>query len=540
MKRTGRPYKQILNLNIGFDGIVIGSGIGGLSVAALLAREGKKILVLEQHYIAGGYTHVFKRGGYEWDVGLHYIGDAYDKNSMVRKTFDYLTNCKLVWSAMDEIYDIAVFGNKEYAFYQGREKCKSQFKKYFPSSKDRESIDRYFELLKEVENVGMGYYIEKLLPPFLAKITGPLLRSPLLKYADKTTRAVLNEITDNEELIGVITTQYGDYGLPPAESSFYIHAMVANHYMNGGAYPVGGSSSIADTIISVIEENGGMVLHSAEVKSIMVVGNKVRGVKMMDDKIIHAPLVISDAGIKNTFLKLLDEDTRQKHALTEKIASLRPSAAHVCLYIGLKKSAAELQLPKCNYWVFPPHYNHDENQAAYKQASDPLPVAYISFPSAKDPEWDKQYPGKSTIEIVTLVPYEWFNKWENSTWNKRGAEYEAFKEQIAQQLLQKLFQIKPHLKNEIDYYELSTPLSTQTFTHNDQGEIYGLAHTPERFQQRFLKPATPIKNLYLTGQDVFTAGVSGAMMGGVLCATAILKKNMLAKIKTHSGVFVHP
>ncbi len=537
MQKAGRPYKLYSDWDNSFDAVVIGSGIGGLCAAALLAKEGKKVLVLEQHYAVGGYTHVFKRDKYEWDVGLHYIGGADDKNSAVRKVFDYITNGQLHWAAMDEIYDVAIFGDKEYAFCRGRGKFKSQLKKYFLSSIDSQSIDRYFTLLEEVENLGTGYYLDKILPDVLSSIMGPILRRPLLKYAGKTTRSVLEEITDNQALIGVLTAQYGDYGLPPAESSFYMHAMVANHYMNGGAYPVGGSSAIAHTICAVIESHGGVVLHSAEVASVVVNNGKAVGVKMTDGRVIHSKIVISDAGIKNTFLKLLDEDTKRMHRLTEKISSLSSATAHVCLYIGLKKSAAELGLPRCNYWVFPASYNHDQTQAAYTQAADPIPIAFISFPSAKDPEWEKRYPGKSTVEIVTLVPYDWFSAWQQTEWQKRGSEYEVLKEQIAQQLLQKLFQVKPHLEQELDYYELSTPLSTKAFTHYQNGEIYGLDHTPDRFRNRYLRPATPVRNLYLTGQDVFTAGVSGVLMGGVLCATAILKKNMLAKAKKDTGFF---
>lgn len=531
MRKAGHPYRSVSNLPQAIDAVIIGSGIGGLCAAALLAKEGKKTVVLEQHYAAGGFTHVFKREDYEWDVGLHYIGNADDKNSTVRKVFDYITEGKLEWTSMDEVYDIAVFGNKEYRFYKGKENCKAQFKQYFPAEKDRLAIDKYFNLLDKVDQLGLGFYAEKILPEVLAKIAGPFLRRSLLKYADKTTLSALLEITDNEKLIGVLTAQYGDYGLPPAESSFYMHAMVANHYMNGGAYPVGGASSIASAIAAVIETNGGMVVTGASVKSILTENNKVIGVKMEDGKQILSNIVISDAGIKNTFLNLLEKNIQEQYLLQEKIAFLKPSLAHICLYIGLKKSAEELQLPKCNYWVFPDNYNHDEVRNNYKNADDNPPVAYISFPSAKDPEFTKRHPDKSTVEIVILVPFYWFKKWENTILNKRGEDYQIFKEKIKLQLLKTLLHIKPHLKEEIDYCELSTPLSTQTFMHTYSGEIYGLAHTPERFRQRILKPLTPLKNLYLTGQDVFTCGVSGAMMGGVICATAILKKNMLAKIK---------
>jgi all-trans-retinol 13,14-reductase len=530
MKKTGQSYKQVLNLDTNFDGIVIGSGIGGLCAAALLAKEGKKILLLEQHYVVGGFTHVFQRKDYEWDVGLHYIGGVDSPKSVLRKTFDYISNKQLAWASMDDVYDKAVFGDKEYAFCKGKDNFKTQLKTYFTDPKDQQAIDQYFALLTEVENVGIGYYAEKILPSFIANIAGSLLRRGVMKYADQTTRAVLSKITNNEALIGVLTTQYGDYGLPPAQSSFFMHAMVANHYMDGGAYPVGGPSSIAHSIAAVIEANGGLVLHSAEVKAIVVEKNTAIGVQMDDGKTIHAPLIISDAGIKNTFLHLLDANIQQKHHLADKIEPLTPSVAHVCLYIGLKKSAKDLGLPKCNYWVFPPNYNHDENIANYRQPSDPLPVSYISFPSAKDPEWESRYPNKSTIEVITLAPYEWFKTWENEPWKKRGDDYEAFKEQIAQQLLQSLYQIMPHLNGQIDYYELSTPLSTRKFDHNDSGEIYGLAHSPQRFKQRVLRPTTPIKNLYLTGQDVLSAGIGGALMGGVICVSAILGKNMLSRV----------
>lgn len=529
--RSGQSYKQITDLESKFDVIVIGSGIGGLCAAALLAKEGKRVLVAEQHYTIGGFTHVFKRKEYEWDVGLHYIGDVYDQNSILRKAFDYITDAQLDWAEMGETYDIAVFGKKEYRFVKGKQRFRAQLKHYFPSADDQASIDRYLQLLEEVERSSMGYFAAKALPSFISGMIGPFLSRSFYKYADQTTLSVLEKITGNKELIGVLTTQYGDYGLPPAKSSFFMHAFVANHYLNGGSYPVGGPSRIAQTITAVIEEHGGQVLSNAEVKNILVEEAKVKGVMMEDGKCLYAPLVISDAGIRNTFLHLLDEKIRKEHQLDKAIAELPPACAHVGLYIGLKKTAKALKLPKSNYWVFPENYDHDENQRNYRQASDPLPVSYISFPSAKDPTWEERYPGKSTIEIITLVPYEWFKAWEGSEWKNRGEEYEQFKGQIAQQLLESLFRVLPQLREEVDYYELSTPLTTRKFDHNDKGEIYGLAHSPARFRNKNLKPQTPVKGLYLTGQDVLTAGIGGALMGGVLCVSAILRKNMLNKIR---------
>ena len=113
---------------------------------------------------------------------------------------------------------------------------------------------------------------------------------------------------------------------------------------------------------------------------------------------------------------------------------------------------------------------------------------------------------------------------------KRGQEYEALKEAFAKRLLNELYKQLPQVKGKINCYELSTPLTTQHFVNYEKGEIYGLDHTPSRFRQEFLQPRTPIKNLYLTGQDIVSAGVGGAMFSGFITATAITKINFMKKI----------
>jgi len=167
-------------------------------------------------------------------------------------------------------------------------------------------------------------------------------------------------------------------------------------------------------------------------------------------------------------------------------------------------------------------YLADPNQA--------FSVVYISFPSAKDPSWSERYPGKITIDIITLLPYETFAQWDGTQWMHRGSEYEALKEKVAQRLLTHLFEQLPHLKDHIDHYELSMPLTTKNFVNYSHGELYGIDHTPARFRQRFLKPRTPIKGLYLTGQDIVTAGVGGAIFSGLITATAMTGRNYMKKI----------
>jgi len=232
-----------------------------------------------------------------------------------------------------------------------------------------------------------------------------------------------------------------------------------------------------------------------------------------------------------TYNKLIPQKSLVKHKLLAQLQTVQPSVSHACLYIGLEGSPSELQLPKTNYWIYPDDLDHDACVERYMNDLDAdFPVVYISFPSAKDPEWSNRYPGKSTIDIITLLPYNAFSAWSDTKWKKRGEEYEALKEKIAKRLLKVLYKQIPQVQGRVDYYELSTPLTTQHFINYDQGEIYGLDHTPQRFRQRFLKPRTPIKNFYLTGQDIMTAGVGSALFSGVLTATALTGKNILKKI----------
>ena len=524
-----QSYKQHPKLQETYDIIIIGSGMGGLATAAILSKEGQKVLVLERHYTAGGFTHVFKRKDYEWDVGIHYIGEMQRKNGVLRKLFNYVSNNKLKWADIGEVYDRIVIGEKHFNFVKGVKNFKKQLISYFPD--EEQAIDTYVNLVFEAVKSSKNYYMSKAMPPFLENTIGSYLKKPFYKYADKTTYEVLSSLTKNELLIKVLTGQYGDYGLAPKESSFYMHASVARHYFDGGSFPIGGSSQIVKTIDSVIEAAGGTILINAEVEEVLIKKNTALGVLMKDGKKIYAKNIVSNAGIMTTYNKLLPIEIVKKHKLKEQLKKVKQSVAHASLYIGLEGSPEDLQLPKTNYWVYPAEGDHDTCVKNYlEDLSQPFPVVYLSFPSAKDPDWSNRYPGKSTIDIITLIPYETFEKWTDTRWKKRGEDYEAIKEEFSQRLLKELFKQLPRLKGKVNCYELSTPLTTKHFVNYEKGEIYGLDHSPSRFRQSFLKPRTPIKNFFLTGQDIVTAGVGGALFSGVLTAMAITGKNILKKI----------
>ena len=275
-----QTYKRNPKLHEHYHTILIGSGMGCLSAAAILAKEGHSVLVLEQHYTPGGFTHVFKRKGYEWDAGIHYIGDMQRPKSAMKKLFDYVTDGKLKWADMGEVYDRIIIGDKSYDLVKGLENFKKQLIDYFPEEKD--AILKYIDLIFAANRTAGKFYINKALPPFISKILYGWMTKPFFKYADQTTDQVLRKLTKNEELIKVLTGQYGDYGLPPKESSFFMHSTVVKHYFGGGSFPIGGSSQIVKTIDPVIEASGGSILIKAEVDQVIIEDNKAIGVKMGD------------------------------------------------------------------------------------------------------------------------------------------------------------------------------------------------------------------------------------------------------------------
>ena len=524
-----QSYKKKYQISDSFDVICIGSGLGSLSTAAILAKEGQKVLVLERHYTAGGFTHIFKRRGYEWDVGVHYIGEMQRENSILKNLFDYVTNEQLKWADMGEVYDRIVIGDKIYDYVKGANNFKQKMLGYFPN--EAEAIGKYVELIFEATKASRNFFLEKALPPLLSKVSGGLMRSAYMKFAEKTTLEVMESITDNQLLIKVLTGQYGDYGLPPSKSSFAMHATLVRHYFSGGNFPIGGSARVLETILPVIMQADGAVLVSAEVQEVIIEKNKAIGVRMVDGKEFYAPKIVSGAGIMTTYKKLIPNAIAEKHQLQSQLKKVNHSVAHVCLYIGFEASPEELQLPKANYWIYPEEGTHDEcNERYVKDINAEFPVVYVSFPAAKDPDWSNRYPNRSTVDIITLMPYEVFEPWENTRWKKRGEEYEALKEKISQRLLEALYKLEPQLKGRVVYHELSTPITTQHFVNYEKGEIYGLDHNPNRFKNKFLRPHTPIKNLYLTGQDVVSAGVGAALLSGLLTASAMTKKNFLKKI----------
>lgn len=539
----GFCYEQLVNIGTAykrmdfvrpFDTIVIGSGIGGLTCAALLAKHAQeRVLVLERHYTAGGFTHAFRRPGFEWDVGVHYIGDVSAPERPLRRMFDHLTDGRLAWADMGDVYDAIEVAGRRYEYVRGKEAFRARMKAYFPS--ESKAIDAYLRKVVAAAKWSRAFFTEKALPPALSRMVGGALRWPALRYARRTTAEVLDTLTHNEELKAVLTGQWGDYGLPPSESSFFIHALVAHHYLRGAAYPVGGAANIARNIVPVIEAQGGAVVVRAEVHELVLDSDRAVGVRMADGRILRARRLVSDAGVAITYGQLLPEEARQRFGLASPREHLRASLAHLSLYLGLDRTAAQLGLHKTNRWVYPGP-DHDRSLRTF--AADPtssFPVIYLSFPSAKDPDFERRYPGRATIEAIVPASYALFERFQEALAGRPDPEYQVFKQMLSERLLKRVIELLPSIEGHVTHVELSTPLSTRRFTAHPHGEIYGLAHTPARFADRSLGPRTPIQGLYLAGADACCAGVVGAMQGGVLAASTILGRNLIPAMLAASG-----
>lgn len=511
--KTFSPQQDFSDL----DHIIIGSGLGGLTAATWLAKAGKKIAVFEQHYVPGGFTHSFKRKhGFQWDVGVHYVGNVEEGNGL-RTLFDFLSKNKLDWKSMGDVYDVVNIDGDEYQIKAGEEAYRQQMIRYFPE--EEAAINKYLRLIKKANKAAQLFFVEKAFPRVLNETLGYFFRNPYAKYSQRTTLEILKSLTDNKRLLAVLCGQCGNYGLSPKYSSFGAHALVIAHFMEGGYFPVGGAPEIGNSIIEHLNSLGGNVYVNASVNEIVTEKNKVKGIRI-GEKFIPCKSVLSNVGVNNTFNYLLSEKDRKRCDFSLK--EVAPSSGHLCLYIGLDQSSEALNLPKYNTWSYKSE-NYDAIFDEITLENAPKQFAYISFPSAKDPEWATTHPNKATIQAISVSKYDWFKKYEETPWMKRGEEYSQLKEDFKNSMLEHLYGLFPQIKGHIISTEVSSPLTTAHFSNYKNGEIYGLAHTPERFNLPILRPETRIKGLRLVGQDITIVGVAGAMLSGMLGAITILK-----------------
>lgn len=495
-----------------FDYIVIGSGMGGMTAAALLSKLGKRVLVVEQHVIPGGFTQTFTRPGYKWDVGVHLVGEMTERSYLGRLLRD-LTDGRLEWESVGDVYDEFNFPDGfSIQFPNSKPAFREVLHEYFPA--ERQAIDRYLDLVKAASRSAAAYMQARVAPSILAPGAKRKTARAAMSYLTATTAEVLAELTDDAHLRAVLAAQWGYYGSTPAKSSFAMHALMVAHFAWGAYYPVGSAESIAREMLRTVADAGGWTLVRSEVDSIVVRGGRVAGVVLADGSEISAGAVISAVGAHATTSLLGDSGLAQP-------VPLDSGPAHVSLYLGFEGDVERAGGSKYSQWFYE-SWDMERDIWPIKPGSE-IPradVLYCSFPSLKDPSHDPGPTHRQTGEIITFVPWDSYERWRGTRWKKRGDEYDEFKEQVSQALLSQYFEHYPGLQPLLSFSELSTPLSTHHFARSHRGSIYGLASEPERFINDDLTPKTGVKGLYMAGVDVMAPGIAGAIGGGALAVAA--------------------
>jgi all-trans-retinol 13,14-reductase len=515
-----------------WDDIVIGSGMGGMCAAAFLAQLGRRVLVLEQHYVAGGFTHTFRRREFRWDVGVHAVGEVTEK-SLPGRLLARLTRGALAWRSLGPVYDEFHFPDGvRIDFPDDPRKFRENLLAAFPN--ERAAIDEYLGLVREISRGMRAYYLARIAPPAADR----LLARRALANLERRTGDVIGRLSADPRFKAALVAQWGYYGSPPARSSFAIQALVAKHFLFGGYYPVGGSEQIARTLLSTVRDAGGWTRIHADVAEIVVENDRAAGVRLQSGELLRSKRVVSAAGAVSTVKRLLPEPWKTR-LLDPTTAALRPAPAHACLYLGFEGDIRSAGTSAANKWFYESWEVDREAWEVPRDAGAPLPDApclYSSFPSLKDPAHDPGPRQLHTGEVVTFVPWETFAPWRDARWRKRGAEYDELKARMEEKLKEQFLRHLPGLRPFVKYAELSTPVSTDHFVRPESGSIYGLEPTPERFKSRLLRPRSPIRGLFFAGSDIATVGVIGAMMGGILAVVAAEPVAALAYLKRNDVV----
>jgi all-trans-retinol 13,14-reductase len=500
-----------------YDIVVIGSGLGGLVSAIILAKEGYSVCVLEKNNQFGGNLQTFVRDKTIFDTGIHYIGGLSEGQNL-NKYFKYLgimDDLKL--KKMDEDgFDIVSFEeeNEEYPHAQGYENFVNQLVKYFPN--ERQAIQKYCENVVTICNSFPLYNLNSE-----GKYDSEIL--------SLNAKQCIDEATTNERLRAVLAGTNFLYAGIEDKSPFYVHALSVNSYIQSSYRCINGGSQITKQLIKQLRKHSGEIYKYKDVCKLEVENNAVTEAKMKDGTSVKAKMFISNIEPKTT-LRMVGEEHFRK-SFFSRIDSLEGVISAFSLYLVFK--------PKTFKYVNKNLY-HFKNSlvvwTAHEYNEENWPLAYMASMNAsgKDEVW------ADGMTFITYMKYDDLKEWEhtfNTTVEEydRGETYENFKARKAERFIQEIEIKFPGIKDCIKSVHSSTPLSYRDYIGGSKGNMYGYVKDSNNPMKSFIAPKTKLDNLYLTGQSINMHGVLGVTIGAVVtCSEIVGKEYLVNKINEES------
>ncbi len=494
-----------------FEVVVVGAGLGGLSAACRLAREGRRVLVLESHNVPGGYASSFIRGRFEFEISLHELsglGDERNRGPIWKLLEEYGVTDRVEFIPIPDFYR-SVFPDLDIVVPVGREPFEEALCERFPS--EAEGIRRFSDI--------MFRYADQALR---ANRMGAqaVMRAPeefpvLLEHMNHSLSDVLNAEVGDPRARAVLGQIWGYFCQPPSRMAFTIYALgVASYLRFGPAHIKGKSQALSQALMDAVEEAGGEVWLNKGARRIIAEGGAVRGVVAEDGTEVACPVVVSNANPAHACLNLLGRENVPSWYL-RRLGAWSGGASTLNVYLGLDAPCEELGFTTHENFV---NSGYDLDAQFEKMLQgfkhDPDGAAVTAY-NVVDPDFSP--PGTSSV-VITLIAYA-------DPWLKLSPpEYERMKGEMAEKMVALAERISPDLRRHIEEMEVATPLTNMRFTRNLGGSIIGFDQTFRGSGLVRMPARGPLDGLYFTGAWVnIGGGYEPSLYSGYLTAGEVLE-----------------